>query len=136
MFCNIIRRSVSTLQTKEQHFLIGIHFHHIYSSKKKKEIVKQATDNSLYGAVRFGRPGRIFIQGPIERVEGFVKVVRNLHWQQMSVRMKIPIQSGFKEFVQFDDDGTLLEYMREFHMEKYFFELSGLKDWSDRKQKP
>jgi len=68
---------------------VGIHFHHIYSDNKKRQIVNQAAQLGLKsGIYKFGKPGKIIIQGLKEDVDQYVSILKGLRWQKMVVKIE------------------------------------------------
>jgi hypothetical protein len=69
---------------------VGVHFHHIYSDAKKRQIMHLSSQLNLKsGLVKYGKPGRLIIQGVATDVESYLASLRSLRWQQMVVRVEL-----------------------------------------------
>lgn len=62
-----------------------LHFHHIYSSKKKKAIIELTRQHNLGGLYRFGRPGRVLVEGEPAAVARYCTQIKALRWQHVTV---------------------------------------------------
>jgi acylphosphatase len=119
--------------------IIGVHFHHIYSDRKKKEIVELARKNNISGFVRFGKPGRLLVQSDDNAaLKEYIKYIRQLRWQFMALRIQrtLTLKSGdgFSEFKTFENDKDLIQYMKEANMLDLFSELSNMPNRSQEEQ--
>ena len=62
-----------------------IHFHHIMSGKKKNFIENEAEALELGGVWCDGFPGCIVVEGKREALDEYLKGLRQLRWQEMTV---------------------------------------------------
>lgn len=55
---------------------VGFYFHHIYNAEKKRLIVQHAKNLSLTGLYRYGKPGRVIVEGLQEDVRAYVQQIK------------------------------------------------------------
>lgn len=55
---------------------VGFFFHHIYNAEKKRLIVKHAKDLILTGLYRYGKPGRVIVEGLQDDVGVYVSHIK------------------------------------------------------------
>ncbi|XP_022224663.2 RWD domain-containing protein 2A [Drosophila obscura] len=79
---------------------LWIYSHHIKSSAKRQELVRQARHLELTGFSRPGKPGIICVEGQAEQVQQFWRAIKALRWQKISVVRTEPGQRrrGFDTF--------------------------------------
>ena len=118
--------TVSTLPNNENQVVrIFIYFHHIKSPKKKKEIKSNAEDLYLSGIWKEGFPGLVLIEGKCSNAEIFVENIKQLRWQQMSVRGIWPVSETdimFTCFQEVEDMSEFSKFCREKQCEHIFKE--------------
>lgn len=91
----------------------------------------------MTGIVKFGKPGRLIVDGLEDQVEEYLTKIRNLHWQKMSIKTsevrKVTVQteivkerselkkfSIFDEFTVAEDDSVLQEILQKKKMDHLF----------------
>ncbi|KAI8036384.1 RWD domain-containing protein 2A [Drosophila gunungcola] len=79
---------------------IWIYSHHIKSTAKRQELIRQARQLQLTGFSRPGKPGIICVEGEAENVQTFWRTIRALRWQKISLVRTEPRQRrrGFEDF--------------------------------------
>ncbi|XP_037716908.1 RWD domain-containing protein 2B [Drosophila subpulchrella] len=77
-----------------------IYSHHIKSTAKRQELIRQARQLQLTGFSRPGKPGIICVEGDSENVQEFWRTIKALRWQKISVVRTEPRQRkrGFEDF--------------------------------------
>ncbi len=65
---------------------IFVYFHHIYSVKKRSNIVNWARELSLNGFCMPGKPGCICIEGDHDNTQEYISRLRSLSWQKMQIK--------------------------------------------------
>ncbi|XP_017012158.2 RWD domain-containing protein 2B [Drosophila takahashii] len=77
-----------------------IYSHHIKSTAKRQELIRQAHQLQLTGFSRPGKPGIICVEGESENVQEFWVTIKALRWQKISVVRTEPRQRkrGFEDF--------------------------------------
>ncbi|XP_034141377.1 RWD domain-containing protein 2A [Drosophila guanche] len=71
---------------------LWIYSHHIKSSAKRQELIRQARQLELTGFSRPGKPGIICVEGQTEQVQEFWRTIKSLRWQKISVVRSEPRQ--------------------------------------------
>ncbi|BFG05198.1 RWD domain-containing protein 2A [Drosophila madeirensis] len=71
---------------------LWIYSHHIKSSAKRQELIRQARQLELTGFSRPGKPGIICVEGQTEQVQEFWRTIKSLRWQKISVVRTEPRQ--------------------------------------------
>ncbi|EDW35569.1 GL17149 [Drosophila persimilis] len=81
---------------------LWIYSHHIKSSAKRQELIRQARQLDLTGFSRPGKPGIICVEGLAEQVQQFWRTIKSLRWQKISVVRTEPRQRkrGFDTFTE------------------------------------
>eukprot|EP00922_Rhytidocystis_sp_ex-Travisia-forbesii_P019133 GHVS01028378.1.p1 GENE.GHVS01028378.1~~GHVS01028378.1.p1 ORF type:complete len:212 (+),score=31.39 GHVS01028378.1:171-806(+) len=104
----------STSETENTRISV-IYFHHIYNPKKKRSLKELAFRRDLSGLYLFGKPGRVLVEGSTHNVEDYVKAVKQLRWQHISVKQTIQHGRGrlFEGFVQIMTDKEFGNSMRQ-----------------------
>ncbi|XP_034107511.1 RWD domain-containing protein 2A [Drosophila albomicans] len=64
---------------------LWIYSHHIKSSAKRQEIVRQARQLDLSGFSRPGKPGIICVEGQPEQVQQYWRDIKSLRWQKITL---------------------------------------------------
>ncbi|XP_060653678.1 RWD domain-containing protein 2A [Drosophila nasuta] len=64
---------------------LWIYSHHIKSSTKRQEIVRQARQLDLSGFSRPGKPGIICVEGQPEQVQQYWRDIKSLRWQRITL---------------------------------------------------
>lgn len=64
---------------------IWIYSHHIKSSAKRQELVRQARQMQLTGFSRPGKPGIICVEGRPEQVQEYWRSIKALRWQKITL---------------------------------------------------
>ncbi|XP_017027178.1 RWD domain-containing protein 2B [Drosophila kikkawai] len=64
---------------------LWIYSHHIKSTAKRQELVRQARQLELTGFSRPGKPGIICVEGEPENVQEFWRSIKALRWQKISM---------------------------------------------------
>ncbi|EDX06369.1 RWD domain-containing protein 2B [Drosophila simulans] len=79
---------------------IWIYSHHIKSTAKRQELIRQARQLELTGFSRPGKPGIICVEGDSANVQEFWRTIKALRWQKISVVRTEPRQRkrGFEDF--------------------------------------
>ncbi|EDV98108.1 RWD domain-containing protein 2B [Drosophila grimshawi] len=87
---------------------LWIYSHHIKSSSKRQELIRQARQLQLSGFSRPGKPGIICVEGEQEQVQEYWRSIRALRWQKISlVRTELCRKRRFEQFTeQLFNDGT------------------------------
>ncbi|XP_016967827.1 RWD domain-containing protein 2B [Drosophila biarmipes] len=77
-----------------------IYSHHIKSTAKRQELIRQARQLQLTGFSRPGKPGIICVEGESDNVQEFWRTIKALRWQKISVVRTEPRQRkrGFEDF--------------------------------------
>ena len=65
-----------------------IYFHHVYSSSKRKSMVKWAAELAVSGFVMVGKPGLAMVEGPKAAVREWHARVASMNWQRMQQKMR------------------------------------------------
>ncbi|BBN20093.1 hypothetical protein MPTK1_8g16380 [Marchantia polymorpha subsp. ruderalis] len=63
-----------------------IWFHHIKSSKKKRDIKEWGAELNLGGYCKPGFPGVLIFEGDAENVAEYVRRIKRLRWQHLQIR--------------------------------------------------
>lgn len=64
---------------------IWIYSHHIKSSAKRQELIRQARQLQLSGFSRPGKPGIICVEGRPEQVQEYWRSIKALRWQKITL---------------------------------------------------
>ncbi|XP_016973951.1 RWD domain-containing protein 2A [Drosophila rhopaloa] len=77
-----------------------IYSHHIKSTAKRQELIRQARQLQLTGFSRPGKPGIICVEGESGNVQEFWRTIKALRWQKISLVRTEPRQRkrGFEDF--------------------------------------
>jgi DNA topoisomerase VI subunit A len=81
--------------------------------------------------VKFGKPGRLIVEGRKDNVDAYLTRIRNLHWQKMSIKtsndreISIPKEHydltlqyhNFDNFIIVEDDAELQQLLKEKSLE-------------------
>ena len=76
----------TTIDEGHYQLVAFVWFHHIMSDRKKETILRLAVDYGVSGAVKFGFPGALYIQGAEAAVNAYLADLKRLRWQAMVVR--------------------------------------------------
>ncbi|XP_064537787.1 RWD domain-containing protein 2B [Drosophila montana] len=80
---------------------LWIYSHHIKSSMKRQELIRQARQLELSGFSRPGKPGIICIEGEPEQVQEYWRSIKALRWQKISlVRTETCRKRRFENFTE------------------------------------
>ncbi|XP_017866491.1 PREDICTED: RWD domain-containing protein 2A [Drosophila arizonae] len=80
---------------------LWIYSHHIKSSAKRQELVRQARQLQLTGFSRPGKPGIICVEGEPENVQEYWRSIKALRWQKISlVRTEPCHKRRFEHFTE------------------------------------
>lgn len=79
---------------------LWIYSHHIKSTAKRQELIRQARQLELTGFSRPGKPGIICVEGEPDNVQEFWRSIKALRWQKISVVRTESRQRkrGFQDF--------------------------------------
>ncbi|XP_023159994.1 RWD domain-containing protein 2A [Drosophila hydei] len=80
---------------------LWIYSHHIKSSAKRQELVRQARQLQLSGFSRPGKPGIICVEGEPEHVQEYWRSIKALRWQKISLVRTEPCRK--RRFEQFTE---------------------------------
>lgn len=84
-----------------------IYSHHIYSKKKREEIVQRARELKLTGFCLPGKPGVICIEGEDVDCKDWWKDIKAMNWQKIVLRKTEEFdqteQKGYQKFFKFDE---------------------------------
>lgn len=103
------------LESKVDLERLWIYSHHLKSKKKRKDIVKNASDLSLTGFSLPGKPGIICVEGLQENTQEFWRLLRQMKWQKITVKMTenkskpINQMQKFLKFKNFQEELTFVE---------------------------
>ncbi|XP_017106002.2 RWD domain-containing protein 2A [Drosophila bipectinata] len=91
---------------------LWIYSHHIKSSAKRQELIRQARQLDLTGFSRPGKPGIICVEGATDNVQEFWRCIKALRWQKISLVRTEPRQRkrGFEDFSEQlfnEEDGVM-----------------------------
>eukprot|EP00877_Chromochloris_zofingiensis_P006355 jgi/Chrzof1/1973/Cz10g28140.t1 len=84
--------SRSSVHTPATLLRVGIWFHHIKSTQKRKSIVSWARELNISGYAKPGYPGVILCEGRECDVQEYVQRIKALTWQAMQVRAEERLQ--------------------------------------------
>jgi len=81
----------SIIPTTHEHTSIHVKFaiiwsHHLLATSKRKDIIEWSDELGLWGISKPGYPGVIIVEGLEEYVDQFLKRIKSLNWQALSVR--------------------------------------------------
>lgn len=80
---------------------VFVSFHHLYSSKKRKDILRLARGGGLGGFSMPGRPGALVVEGRARDVDACLSEVRRWPWQRISTRREeMAARRAFADFVE------------------------------------
>lgn len=83
--CNELETSSTEKLTKTHLERLWLYSHHIKSSAKRQEILRQARQLQLTGFCRPGKPGIICVEGQTEQVQEYWRTIKALRWQKISL---------------------------------------------------
>lgn len=75
----------SSRATTQELERIWIYSHHIKSSAKRQELIRQARQLQLSGFSRPGKPGIICVEGGPEQVQEYWRSIKGLRWQKITL---------------------------------------------------
>eukprot|EP00667_Euglena_gracilis_P018736 EG_transcript_19957 len=104
--------------------LVAISSHHIYNKNKKRFILRMANKYKLTGLYKFGKPGRILIEGAPEDVKEYVKQIKSLTWQRLSVMDdRLTDRRLFTGFIEVEEDEDIRTLLAAFGLGDVYHQL-------------
>lgn len=103
-------------------------FHHIYSKRKRKAILRNAELLGVRGVCFTGKPGILIVEGKESQVKEYSARIRGLNWQKMVLKRTETIETAkFSQFDEFDlGPSEIFEKLRKVGLEEYIREILGL----------
>ncbi|XP_023945265.2 RWD domain-containing protein 2A [Bicyclus anynana] len=122
-----------------------IYSHHIYSKKKREDIMKMAKEYNLTGFCLPGKPGIICVEGTEYNCHEWWKIIKSMCWKRITLRQseifdvsKKPEEKRFTKFeelqfktasskrVNHADMSEFSKYMEQFRLSQVFNDIFGL----------
>jgi hypothetical protein len=123
--------------------------HHLLATSKRKDIIDWCLELSLWGISKPGYPGIIIVEGALNDVTEFLKRIKSLNWQALTVRheeiedvpasasvhatarLREPLERTFgfhkPRAVEVEKMGTVSEIMKTANLEDMFKSAMKLK---------
>eukprot|EP00127_Corallochytrium_limacisporum_P002198 Clim_evm92s108 gene=Clim_evmTU92s108 len=118
-----------------------LYMHHIYSKKKRANILQEAADQRLGGFCKPGKPGMVIVEGPERAVSDFCKVVKSWQWQRITTRSYEVLENpdtdaAFKSErflgeLSFESPSDLKHFLEERRLGHLFADTFGI-GWSNK----
>ena len=109
---------------KDKTVMIAISSHHIYNKNKKRLIVKMAEKFKLTGMYKFGKPGRIVIEGPPYYIKEYTKALKSQKWQRLQVvDERVMPGRSFDTFAEVETDPEIRTALQEVDLQEVFDKL-------------
>eukprot|EP01006_Ploeotia_vitrea_P002671 TRINITY_DN108438_c0_g1_i1.p1 TRINITY_DN108438_c0_g1~~TRINITY_DN108438_c0_g1_i1.p1 ORF type:complete len:114 (+),score=9.39 TRINITY_DN108438_c0_g1_i1:95-436(+) len=99
-------------------------FHHIYNKNKKRAITEWAKRLELVGIYKFGKPGRVVVEGSAPDVTQYHRAIKQLKWQKAVVQCVVPVEKlHWDTFQQVETEEEVKELLHEQQLQEVHREL-------------